>query len=176
MANFGIPNNNHSQFAVAMSYIKEFESKHVIFGKVLEGMDILRIINLEGSGEGFTARPVVIEDCGELDAVTNERVDGGDVDLNSIDDTAHGVHMLAMPGADDEESRIEDITENGRGQDDGPVLEEQGDGPVLEEQGDGPLLEEQEDGPVLEEQDDGPVLEEQQVDDDDDDGPMLEEQ
>eukprot|EP00966_Prymnesium_polylepis_P006165 141146-Prymnesium_polylepis.1 len=58
MANFGIINNNHSQFAVAMSHVAEFESKHVIFGKVraegvLEGMDVLRIIEQEGTGEGF---------------------------------------------------------------------------------------------------------------------------
>ena len=41
-----------------MDYISEFESKHVIFGKVLDGMDTLRIMLEEGSGEGFTARPV----------------------------------------------------------------------------------------------------------------------
>jgi len=66
-ANFGQYNNNHSQFAIAMSYIKEFESKHVIFGKVLEGMEVLRAMEFHGSGEGFTSKPVIIEECGELD-------------------------------------------------------------------------------------------------------------
>lgn len=34
MANAGHANNNHSQFAIAMSHLTEFETKHVIFGKV----------------------------------------------------------------------------------------------------------------------------------------------
>ena len=34
MAHGGHANNNHSQFAVAMSHLTEFETKHVIFGKV----------------------------------------------------------------------------------------------------------------------------------------------
>ena len=31
---------------VAMDKITEFESKHVIFGKVLDGMDVLRVVRL----------------------------------------------------------------------------------------------------------------------------------
>ena len=46
------------QFCVAMQHVKEFETKHVIFGKVLEGMDTLRIMLEEGSGEGYTTLPV----------------------------------------------------------------------------------------------------------------------
>ena len=34
MATAGLANNCHSQFAVAMSHLSEFETKHVIFGKV----------------------------------------------------------------------------------------------------------------------------------------------
>ena len=30
-ANFGRYNNNHSQFAIAMTHVKEFETRHVIF-------------------------------------------------------------------------------------------------------------------------------------------------
>lgn len=67
MAGFGYSDNSQSQFAVALDHIKEFESKHVIFGKVLEGMGVLRAMELEGSGDGFTLRPIVISACGELD-------------------------------------------------------------------------------------------------------------
>ena len=35
--------------------------------QVLDGMDIMRIAELEGDGDGNTSRPVVIDDCGELD-------------------------------------------------------------------------------------------------------------
>ena len=68
MANAGRPGNNHSQFAITMARIKEFESGHVIFGRVLDGFEALRLAELEGSAEGYTERPVVIYDCGELDA------------------------------------------------------------------------------------------------------------
>lgn len=67
MANAGVAHNNHSQFAVAMARLTEFETKHVIFGKVLEGMDLLKVMELEGSGEGVTSREVVVAECGELD-------------------------------------------------------------------------------------------------------------
>ena len=68
MANAGRAHNNHSQFAITMARITEFESGHVIFGRVLDGFEALRLAELEGSAEGFTERPVVIHDCGELDA------------------------------------------------------------------------------------------------------------
>ena len=69
MANAGRPGNNHSQFAITMARIKEFESGHVIFGRVLDGFEVLRLAELEGtSAEGYTERPVVSYDCGELDA------------------------------------------------------------------------------------------------------------
>ena len=42
MANAGFANNNHSQFAVAMAHLTEFETKHVIFDEVLDGMDCSR--------------------------------------------------------------------------------------------------------------------------------------
>ena len=71
MANAGFANNNHSQFAVAMAHLTEFETKHVIFGRVLDGMDLLKVMELEGSGEGTTKRRVAIVDSGELDADGN---------------------------------------------------------------------------------------------------------
>ena len=68
MANFGEANNNHSQFAVALAKIKELETGYVVFGRVLEGMPVLRAMEFEGSGDGVTARPIIIEECGEMDA------------------------------------------------------------------------------------------------------------
>ena len=65
MANAGIANNNHSQFAVAMSHLTEFETKHVIFGRVLEGMDVLKVMELEGEGSGETKNLITIDDCGK---------------------------------------------------------------------------------------------------------------
>ena len=36
--------------------------------KVVEGMDVVRLVEKEGSSGGKTKRPVVIEDCGEIGA------------------------------------------------------------------------------------------------------------
>ena len=68
MAHMGVANNNGSQFAVTLARVTEFESGYIVFGKVLEGMALLQQAQLEGSADGYTARRVGIDDCGELDA------------------------------------------------------------------------------------------------------------
>ncbi|MBA0758756.1 hypothetical protein Gotri_021724 [Gossypium trilobum] len=42
------------------------DGKHVVFGQVVEGMDVVRDIEKVGSSGGRTSKPVVIADCGQL--------------------------------------------------------------------------------------------------------------
>jgi cyclophilin family peptidyl-prolyl cis-trans isomerase len=43
------------------------DDKHVVFGKVIEGMEVVRKMEKVGSKpEGKTKKKVVIKDCGEL--------------------------------------------------------------------------------------------------------------
>lgn len=42
------------------------DGKHVVFGEVKEGMDIIKRIEAIGSDSGKTSKPVVVSDCGEL--------------------------------------------------------------------------------------------------------------
>ena len=42
------------------------DGKHVVFGEVSSGMDVVRTIERLGSKNGKTKRKVVIADCGEL--------------------------------------------------------------------------------------------------------------
>ena len=42
------------------------DGKHVVFGKVIEGMDIVYKVEGQGTGSGKTKAKIVIADSGEL--------------------------------------------------------------------------------------------------------------
>merc|ERR1711865_296512 len=63
MANAG-PNTNGSQFFITTVKTSWLDGRHVVFGKVIEGMDVITKVEAVGSQSGKTKKPVVIEDCG----------------------------------------------------------------------------------------------------------------
>jgi cyclophilin family peptidyl-prolyl cis-trans isomerase len=95
MANAG-PNTNGSQFflctAATVSFLKTnlkmasgqrlahpspflrlltktqpwLDGKHVVFGSVVEGLDVVKKVESFGSQSGKTSKKIVIDDCGEL--------------------------------------------------------------------------------------------------------------
>lgn len=65
MANSG-KNTNGSQFFLTTEKATHLNCKHVVFGKIIDGMDVLRAIEETGSKSGATSQRVVISDCGEL--------------------------------------------------------------------------------------------------------------
>lgn len=65
MANAG-PNTNGSQFFVTTVRTEWLDGKHVVFGKVVEGMDVVTAIEAKGSRSGAVNGKVTIANCGQL--------------------------------------------------------------------------------------------------------------
>jgi peptidyl-prolyl isomerase F (cyclophilin D) len=65
MANAG-KNTNGSQFFLCTAKTEWLDGKHVVFGSVVEGLDVVKKMEAVGSQGGSTSKPVLIKDCGQL--------------------------------------------------------------------------------------------------------------
>lgn len=65
MANSG-PNTNGSQFFICTEKTSWLDGKHVVFGQVVSGYDVVQAMEKVGSDGGRTSSTVVIEDSGQV--------------------------------------------------------------------------------------------------------------
>lgn len=65
MANAG-PNTNGSQFFLCTVKTEWLDGKHVVFGNVTKGMDVVKKVESYGSQQGRTTKKITITDCGQL--------------------------------------------------------------------------------------------------------------
>jgi peptidylprolyl isomerase len=62
MANAG-PNTNGSQFFITTAETSWLDGRHVVFGRVSEGKDVVKKVEAVGSGQGRPSKKVVISKC-----------------------------------------------------------------------------------------------------------------
>ena len=75
MANAG-RNTNGSQFFITTVKTPHLDGRHVVFGVVEEGWDIVRMIERYGNQSGRPSRLITIAKCGVLNQDGNDAPDG----------------------------------------------------------------------------------------------------
>jgi cyclophilin family peptidyl-prolyl cis-trans isomerase len=65
MANAGA-NTNGSQFFLCTVKTSWLDGKHVVFGNVTKGMDVVKKVESFGSDSGKTSKKILVSDCGQL--------------------------------------------------------------------------------------------------------------
>lgn len=65
MANAGA-NTNGSQFFITTVKTSWLDTKHVVFGAIVDGMDVVKKIESYGTQSGKTTKKITVANCGQL--------------------------------------------------------------------------------------------------------------
>lgn len=60
------PNTNGSQFFITTVKTSWLDGKHVVFGAIVEGMEVVKKIESYGSQSGRTSKKISVANCGQL--------------------------------------------------------------------------------------------------------------
>lgn len=67
MANAG-PNTNRSQFFISTVETTWLDGRHVVFGQVVGGLDVVKEMESLGTSMGTPTKKIVIANCGQLES------------------------------------------------------------------------------------------------------------
>lgn len=65
MANSG-PNSNGCQFFICCRDLPQLDGKHVVFGQVVEGFDVVKTVETSKTYKEKPVDDIVISECGEM--------------------------------------------------------------------------------------------------------------
>lgn len=66
MSNCGRPNSNGAQFLITFAPCPWLDNKHVVFGEVIHGFDVVDAIEKVGREDGHPQEKVYISNCGHV--------------------------------------------------------------------------------------------------------------
>jgi len=103
MANSG-KNTNGSQFFITTVATPHLDGKHVVFGQVVEGLNIVKLMEKQGTRSGTTKSRVIISDCGQLKAEKKEKDEKSD---KKSDENAKGTKRKSGNDKDENAAKKE---------------------------------------------------------------------
>ena len=107
--NLGMPNTQVAQFFICLAPCPHFDGKYTVFGKVVEGLEIVRKVGGWGSATGQPSKKVEIADCGECEGCIAMPTDGAHSQQTTAP-TAVPVAAPAIPPSRTSIARTPDCT------------------------------------------------------------------
>ena len=117
------PGTNGSQFFITFRDTPHLDGRHVVFGKILSGQDVLKVLELVAVDSSDRPRaPVVIADCGQVgveecneqrtavESISSDVISGSRSEINNpTNQSSEGNEVVVAAAIESEEEEEQDI-------------------------------------------------------------------